>query len=308
MGNKKTFQSAAKNERFDFEAAVKEAYRQNPGIEATVFFVDISKGQVAHPNRQTLNEILHFISDSDAGKQFLQPQIQECQRNKTSYCHFGGESSFVYIYSGTDRPRFFSPRVSDVQEMTFIFDHEFAHAHIVAGGSDNRFLAENTADAYALIRHIQRFGADTALAEEVVAFRARDTVFRPNGILNFSCSALEHILDTAKTVDYNKLTPAETSAMAEQIAREFTPDAPTLKKLHAAFTPLHQSGSAADLVKISLETKDAEVLKWSATVLKALLSKTVAPTAGQDEITPDKTWNKRIKQITRRQAGMTPAA
>jgi len=308
MGKKKTFSAAAKDERFDFEAVVAEAYRQNPELETTVFFVDISKEQVAHPNRKTLREIMHFMSDSEAGRNFIQPQIQECQRNKASYCHFGGESKLIYIYSGTDRPRFFSPRVSEAQEMTFIFDHEFAHAHITSGGSDNRFLAENTADAYALIRHIQRFGTGTALAEEIVAFRARDTAFRASGIFNFSCRALEHVLEVARKVDYTSLTPAQTSALAEQVALEFTPDGPMLKRLHGAFAPLHANGTPESLAKISLGTKDAEVLKWSATVLKALLADVVAPPQGSSEIKPDKKWNARMKGISRRQEKMAHPA
>jgi hypothetical protein len=300
MGNKKTFTAAAATARFDFEDAVSEAYAQNPGLESSVYFVDIAQGQVAHPNPETLKEILEFISTSDTGKKFIQPQIQECQKNKTSYCHFGDESSFVYIYTGEDRARFFSPRVSSAHEMTFIFDHEFAHAHIKSGGSDNRFLAENTADAYALIRHIQRFGSDTALAGELIAMRAQDTIFRANGILNFSCRAVEYVLTNPDKIDYAQLTPEKTAALAETIALEYTPDAPLLKRLHGAFTPLHGNASAESLAKISLKTKDADVLKWSATVLKALLAGSVQPPKNMAETKPDKTWNKRMAQISRR--------
>ncbi|MDP2206760.1 MAG: hypothetical protein Q8K65_10700 [Alphaproteobacteria bacterium] len=300
MGHKKTFTAAAQPERFDFKNAVSEAYAQNPRLEHSVYFVDIAQNQVAHPNPETLQEILQFISSSDTGKKFIRPQIQECQRNKTSYCHFGGESSFVYIYTGEDRLRFFSPRVSGAQEMTFIFDHEFAHAHIAAGGSDNRFLAENTADVYALIRHIQRFGNGTALADEIIAARAQDTVFRANGILNFSCAALEHVLANPDKIDYAQLTPERTSALAETIAQEYTPDAPLLKRLHGAFAPLHEKASMDALAKISLETKDAAVLKWSATVLKALLAGAVRPPQNMPETNPDKAWNKHMAKISRR--------
>lgn len=300
MGNKKTFKAAAAPAHFDFHAAVAEAYAQNLEMANSVYFVDISKGQVAHPDPDTLREVLAFISDSDAGKKFLQPQIQDCLKNKASYCHFGGASNFVYIYTGDDRQQFFSPRVSRAQEMTFIFDHEFAHAHIQSGGSDNRFLAETTADAYALIRHIQRFGGNTPLATEVVATRARDTAFRPNGIFNFSCAALEYIVQNPDKIDYAALTPAQTSALAETIAQQHAPDGPLLKRLHSAFNPLHQNGSPETLAKISLETKDADVLKWSATVLKALLNKSILPPQDQPEMKPDKNWNKRMAQISRR--------
>lgn len=300
MGNKKTFAAAATPERFDFKDAVAEAYTQNPGLGGSVFFVDIGQGQVAHPNSEMLQKILQFISTSETGKKYIQPQIQECQKHKVSYCHYRDAGSFVYIYTGEDRVRFFSPRVSDAQEMAFIFDHEFAHAHIKSGSSDNRFLAENTADVYALTRHIQRFGSGTALAEEIIAVRARDTVFHANGIFNFSCQALDYILTNPDKIDYAKLTPENTSALAETVAQEYTPDGPLLRRLHGAFTPLHGNASAESLAKISLETKDAEVLKWSATVLKALLAGAVPPPQNMPETKPGEAWNKRMAQIRRR--------
>ncbi|MDY0009940.1 MAG: hypothetical protein RBS08_09560 [Bdellovibrionales bacterium] len=306
MRNKASFEKASRDNRFDFEAAVEAAYLQNPGLESSVYFVDIGSGRVAHPDPAILSDLLHFISDSPAGQQHIQPKIRDCQNHKTSYCHFGGESSFVYIYTGDDRPSFFSSRVSEAQEMHFIFDHEFAHAHIPSGASDNRFLAENTADAYALIRHIQRFGNKTPLTDEIVGFRARDTVFRANGIFNFSCPAMEHILDMRKTVDFAALTPAQTSGLAEQIALEYTPDGDMLKRLYTSFSPLQKNSTLQELEQLAVTTKDAEVLKWSATVLKAVLKNKIAAPEGTTAEGFGKDMNKRLAAITRRQHRMTP--
>lgn len=303
MARANTFNTAAKilsRAPFDFEAAVAEAYTQNPALADSVYFIDISKGQMAHPDKAMMADVLAFISNSDAGRQFIQPKIDECRRHKTSYCHGGGGgSSFVYLYTGEDRLRFFSGKVSAAEEMLFIFDHEFAHAHIPAAQSDNRFLAETAADSYALIRHIQRFGQGSALAREVVGFRAHDTAFRAQGILNFSCPALEYILKNPKKIDYAALTPAQTSALAADIALGLLPEEKTLRALHQAFSPVHNGAGIAALRDIAVTSKDADVLKWSATALKAALAK--APSA------PSKTAYRKMRAPIRPASSPRPA-
>lgn len=270
---KKTFQQAANAKSgalFDFNEAVADFYTVHPDLKDKVFFIDPAAGSVAHPDPAIMQELVDFISKTDAGKEHMQPIIANCAKNKTSYCHPNGPGGgFVFVYSGADAQRF-TKQHSHATELQFIFDHETAHAIVEDGRSDNRFLAESIADAYAAVRHLQRSGGDTQFIEDMMLARATDTVFRENGILNFSCPVIEKILEDAKTVPFEKFSPAETVSYVTAIAQQHTPDGPALRSLHENLAALKDRPTLSGLQNVVATTTDAHVLVWGRKVMQAL--------------------------------------
>lgn len=260
---------------FNFNEAVADFYTARPDLQDKVFFIDPAAGAVAHPDQAVMQELVDFIAHSDAGKKHMQPIIADCAKYKTSYCHPNGPGGgFVFVYSGADAMRF-TKRHSHATEMQFIFDHETAHAIIEDGRSDNRFLAESIADAYAAVRHLQRNGGDTQFIEDMMLARARDTVFRENGILNFTCPVIEKILEDAKTVPFEKFSHAETVSYVTATARQYTPDGPALRSLHENLAALKGRPRLIDLQNVVATATDAHVLHWGRKVMSALATQRI---------------------------------
>ena len=275
---KRTFQQAAKAKPaalFNFNEAVADFYDAQPDAQDKVFFIDPATGTVAHPDPAVMQELVDFVSQSDAGREHMQPIIADCAKHKTSYCKPNGPGGgFVFVYSGADALRF-TTRHSHATEMQFIFDHETAHAIIEDGRSDNRFLAESVADAYATVRHLQRTGGDTAFIEDMMLSRATDTLFRENGILNFSCPVIEKILDDAKHVPFEKFSHTETVSYVTTMAQQYTPDGAALRSLHENMKALKGQAKLSDLQKIVATTTDANALVWGKRVMSALATQRV---------------------------------
>lgn len=273
-----TFQQAASAKPaslFNFNEAVADFYTAHPNLKDKVFFIDPAAGAVAHPDQAVMQELVDFITRSDAGKEHLQPIIADCAKHKTSYCKPNGPGGgFVFVYSGADAMRF-TKQHSHAVEMQFIFDHETAHAIIEEGRSDNRFLAESIADAYATLRHLQRTGGDTRFIEDMMLTRAADTVFRKNGILNFSCPVIEKILEDAKSVPFEQFSHAETVSYVTAMAQQYTPDGPALRSLHENLAALKDRPRLSDLQKVVATTTDAHALRWGRKVMSALLTERI---------------------------------
>lgn len=274
---KMTFQQAAAPAAplFDVNAAVADFYTAHPDLAEKVFFIDAAAASVAHPDPAMMQELVRFITQSEPGKTHVQPAIAGCATHKSSYCLPNGpEGGFIILYSGADALRLTHGH-SHATELQFVFDHETAHAIIEDGRSDNRFLAENIADAYATVRHLQRTGGNTRFIEDMMLARARDTVFRENGILNFSSPVLEKILDDAKTVPFEKFSHAQTVAYVTAMARQYTPDGPALRSLHENLAALKGRPRLNDLHKIVATSEDAHVLHWGRKVMSALATQRI---------------------------------
>ena len=275
---KRTFHQAASAKPaslFNFNEAVADFYAAQPDAKDKVFFIDASTGEAAHPDPAIAQELHDFLTGSDPGREHMQPIIANCAKNKTSYCKPNGPGGgFVFVYTGADAMRF-TTRHSHAAEMQFIFDHETAHAIIEDGRSDNRFLAESIADAYATVRHLQRTGGDTRFIEDIMLSRETDTLFRENGILNFSCPVIDKILDDAKHVPFKKFSHAETVSYVTAMAQQYTPDGPALRSLHENMATLKGQTKLSNLQKIVATTSDAHALVWGKRVMQALATQRV---------------------------------
>ncbi|TVQ85676.1 MAG: hypothetical protein EA357_00235 [Micavibrio sp.] len=276
--NNNDFQNAARRqdaETFSFIDAVSEAYETYPELVKKVFFIDPATDNIPHPDPAVVQELIDFVTKTKPGRDVIQPIIAECKKNKSSYCHTNGPGGgFVFVYSGEDALRLTGGENhnghSHKTELQFVFDHELAHAIVPEARSDNLFLAESVADAFAALRHLQRNKGDTGFIEDMMLARAAGTAFRKNGILNFSSPVLEKILEDAKTVNFEKFSHAETVSYVTATAQQYTPDGATLGKLYKSFAALKEQPQLKDLQNIVATTGDANALKWGKRILQAL--------------------------------------
>ncbi len=268
---------------FNFHDAVSEFYDAYPDRENSVYFVDVSTGSIAHPDQDVVAELIELMG-SEQGKKQLQPVYAHCAKQKTSFCQTDDHgNSFVFIYTGDDRPRFFDGSVTMAQELQFIFDHETGHAIVPEGASRDRLVAENTADAFALIRNLQRNGPDPVLAEQLMLFRTRHALYNTSGMINFSGPTVEKVNESQARLANAGVDPQQAISLAGAFAAHYTPNTGEAQHLFESFEKLHGQTPLGELTNIVLTTPFPDTFKWTSTVLKAILEKKIATPAGLAE-------------------------
>lgn len=135
------------------------------------------------------------------------------------------------------------------EHLLFVLDHELGHCAIKNGfGRDNSpysaLLAETVADAYALIRHYQRFGTDSGHANKYVDPGARAENFILGGDAeHFTSFVLAEIIKHKNEIDFNSLTVDETSDLARRFALEYMPPAPAVDDMFRSFNDVRKAFS-----------------------------------------------------------------
>jgi len=117
------------------------------------------------------------------------------------------------------------------QHLLFVLDHELAHCALKDGfamASSPRdykiLLAESVADAYALIRHYQRYGTDGASSNKYVSPSARaDNFILWGDSTHFTSFVLDAIAQRKDQIDFDKLTSEQTADLARRFALEYMP-------------------------------------------------------------------------------------
>lgn len=117
-----------------------------------------------------------------------------------------------------------------------VFDHEMGHFIVEGGYAADVQRAECAADAYAALRHIQRFGLDTDLLSHAPAMAAEAALFEPFP-LHYTTAVFQKITRIQKEgkIDIEKLSLPDTAALAGKIAVDYALSDVTLGKIHAAY-------------------------------------------------------------------------
>ena len=118
----------------------------------------------------------------------------------------------------------------------FTLYHETGHTITSSAltADTKRPLTESAADAYAALRFLQRFGEDAVPFLSMVSWlRAYNAV--KGYTKHVTTTVLDKIIADSATVDFSKLTPAETIKRAEDYTNEWAPEASVLKEARKAF-------------------------------------------------------------------------
>lgn len=247
--------------RFDFRDAAFEALEDFPQLRPrTTFFLDQQNPE---------GNALKAYGDPSAvtaqlGSAFWRQQIQGflgyMRKNKTSVaCFIKGHPQQAIIFTPHS---VLAPVHPDRAAMLFFeFDHELGHLltnkgrNITPHGTTTE--AENSAEAFATLRSIQRFGHARPHLDALSCWRARGLITQ--GIkTHITSPVIDAIIADSTRVDFTKLTPQETIAAANEYTNRYCPKGPDVDfaviQLRAARDFMKDGAHQERLAKILLST------------------------------------------------------
>ncbi|MDE1153178.1 MAG: hypothetical protein PW788_11640 [Micavibrio sp.] len=257
--------------RFDFTEAARKAVKDHPELRRNTLFIDAKNDVWLEPS-----PIIEKIIDNDE-MDTIEDVVKTARRLKTSFAQAveldRKKTAHALIFHPDQHP-LYAPQKGAADDFGS-FDHETGHmlapdTHDTAG--------ENAADAYAMLRHLQRFGDASADAEYCGWKRA--LVFALTGTTSHVTTfTVDRIVVDAKTASVTSLTPKQTAAIARDYAKLHTPDAARLKELRIAFRyVIKKPPNAAtfrEIARIALRADvNSDAFYLSARILAAPLSKT----------------------------------
>lgn len=157
------------------------------------------------------------------------------------------------------------------KDILFILDHELAHLVIkdpsLAGenGQYKQFIKEAIADAYALMRHYQRYGAESKHRNSIIDPWSRAAALALNkDTWHFSTIMLDEMIKLKDIIDYASLSPQQTAELAKRFAVEYTPPSSVVNKAVRKLRPVKKAYKASPdsdewlktLAKITLNPKN----------------------------------------------------
>lgn len=214
--------------RFDFAKVARKVAKDHPELKKSGLFVD-----AANDDYIGSRHVFKKLEEDDEAMEDIQKNTRLARKLKSSFHQAIPIDSKNYIYNIVfypDKYPLYDPADKTIDAIGTI-DHETGHAlHPDANGIDG----ENTSDAYAVLRHLQRYkGEDTNI--DYAAWK-RALVFMQSGITtHITTFTIDRILLDSKSKDFCRLTPAETSAIARDYARKHTPTKARVSKLAQDF-------------------------------------------------------------------------
>lgn len=164
---KSTFKKSAHAPyRFDLAKAAEKAYAEFPELRSRLVFVDICKGQIIGAPDIKNNASYLMNTNRD-----LSQAARLYRDARSAGCYSTGGISFVLMYTAGDLN--FLPGQDIEKQMNFVLHHELAH-QLCPQARKNGALSESTADSYATLRHLSRYGNDHVFFNALLAKRAAD--------------------------------------------------------------------------------------------------------------------------------------
>ncbi len=213
---------------FDFNTVARQALREHPEIKKDILFVD-----ALNDNYLASTATLASLDDDDDAQEELGKTVKQAKRLRTSFAQaimIDRQKTINAIVFHPDRHPLFDPQDRNIDNIGTI-DHELGHVLVP---SAERTHGENVADAYAILRHLQRFdGRQTDIG---YAAWKRAMVFITGGhTSHLTTFTIDKIIADSKSADFISLTPAQTVAIARDYARKHTRGQEKLSQLAADF-------------------------------------------------------------------------
>ncbi|TVQ84673.1 MAG: hypothetical protein EA357_02445 [Micavibrio sp.] len=233
MTPRKKPSAASSSLRFDFNKAAAKLVSDFPELRKDAVFIDARSGQyLAEP------EVLDYLKDDSDALEDVGETLKLARKGKTSFFQpvtaendDGKEKLLRTIVFHSDRHTLYDPKDKDIDD-TATLDHEAGHALTPnAGGT----LGENTADAFALLRHFQRMKGKKTDIDYCGWKRAAVSVFSGT-VSHMTTFTVDKILIDAGSADFVSLSPKQTLALSRDYARKHTRNSAALKKLQQDFS------------------------------------------------------------------------
>lgn len=115
----------------------------------------------------------------------------------------------------------------------YVLDHEIGHHVVKNGRNHGRHLGEAAADAYASLRHIQRYGQATDFFDYL---NKSSMVVLGHSPIHYTRDTMMRVRELAWEQDISQLSLQETALLAERIAQESHLQQSKLDKIAQAFS------------------------------------------------------------------------
>lgn len=268
---------------FDFDREVEDFYRAWPERQEDIFFIDASNsssGSLVYGEGQDADKISEFLNDATNLSSIVAEKYKSGINGAVNYPVANID---VVILKTPKNQHHFNLLGHDAPSGmvdVFSFDHEIGHV-LVAPENRNEFnLNEHYADAYAVIRHLQRFGNDDSVIKNLTAMRAAELTLQGDGS-HFTSPMVEKIIADSKDTDFTALSLQETVERAKQYADENAPSRIIIKGMAGnlgAFasrllpeTMRGDYGSLKKLGEFALSTIMPDEFKWGKAAVLAFL-------------------------------------
>ncbi len=149
--------------------------------------------------------------------------------------YFMNDGAFVPLVALQDCAGISSLKDIKAMNVLHIFDHEIGHLVVKGGYPDfesEGHLGECAADAYAMLRHIQRFGLQSGFFEY---YKRADQVVLGISPIHYTNIVNEKVKQVAESRDISRLSLRETAKLAGEIAMIYALTPAILQKISAAF-------------------------------------------------------------------------
>lgn len=214
--------------RFDFAAAARKAVKDHPEIAKNTVFINAANDDfIASPR------VIKALDDDDDAFDELQKTVRTAKRLKTSFSdtiHLDQKNFIKSVVFHTEKHPLYDRSNRGIDDVG-TFDHETGH---VLSPEAQGTAAENIADAYAVIRHFQRFdGQETDIA--YAGFKRSLQFILHGKTSHVTTFTVDKIITDRETANFVSLTPAQTAAIAKDYAQQNTRDEKHLRVLARAF-------------------------------------------------------------------------
>lgn len=213
---------------FDFNEVARKAVHDHPELKKDILFVDAT-----NDNLIATSATMAKLEDDEDAQDELQKTVRLAKRLQTSFAQsimIDRKKTIQAIVFHPDRYPLFDQHDRTIDSLATI-DHELGHALCP---DDDRLAGENIADAYAVLRHLQRFdGQVTDIG--YAAWKRAMTFIMAGHTTHLTTFTIDRILLDSRSADFISLTPAQTVAIARDYARQNTPSKKSLSKLDSDF-------------------------------------------------------------------------
>lgn len=217
---------------FHFNKAVTETLRDYPQLRDTTVFINAEE----HPYDSS-PLIMHGQDNALAKTYTYQDNIlkslKKSRDDGTSYAvsTFEQNGGYAVVLGAKKIPVMDEHPLIQIIGKSFTFDHEVGH--ILSKRFGKKTLNECTADAFAALRHIQKFGKDPDFLRHVSWFRAHG-LLAYNHKIHFTSPVIDRIIFDSQHQDFSKLSPQETLERAMKYADQYTPSEKNILKARQA--------------------------------------------------------------------------
>ncbi len=286
MASPKTVQSPPKEQKSlseIFNGYANETTGLFPGLKGRLLIMDMSE-QRLYGSFDLDEAATHLTQETALTYINHSPTTYELLKDKTrTSCALYDAARDLHIIFINDLFDQTLPEEKLLRRMLHLLDHELGHLAIPDGyyyknDTPEELMGECIADAYALIRHYQRYGTEVECADKYVSpfSRAQSLIFDGNGS-HFSTFVLDEIIRRRNAIDFEALSPQQTTDAAWQFAKLYAPSLEKVGELIEEFSSVkeaweknHTAGVQA-LIDKTLETDDYAVFRTGNAYLRKVI-------------------------------------